>query len=36
MKMAMETAQCPIDMEELKTTIEKKFGYKVILGTHSY
>jgi predicted metal-binding protein len=36
MKMAMETAQCPIDVEELKTTIEKKFGYKVILGTHSY
>jgi predicted metal-binding protein len=35
-KLAMETAQCPIDYDELKITLEKKFGVKVILGTHSY
>ena len=36
MKLAMETADCPIDFEELKLTVEKKFGIEVILGTHSY
>ncbi|MFH2204776.1 MAG: CGGC domain-containing protein [Elusimicrobiota bacterium] len=36
MKLAMETAQCPIEYEDLKTTLENKFGIKVILGTHSY
>lgn len=35
-KLAMETAQCPIDFDQLKTTLEKKFGVEVILGTHSY
>jgi len=35
-KMAMETAQCPIDYEELKTTLEKNFGVQVLLGTRSY
>ena len=35
-KLAMETAQCPIDYEDLKITLEKKFGVNVILGTHSY
>ena len=35
-KLAMETAQCPIDFDELKVTLEKNFGVKVILGTHSY
>jgi predicted metal-binding protein len=35
-KLAMETAQCPIDFDELQITLEKKFGVKVILGTHSY
>jgi predicted metal-binding protein len=35
-KLAMETAQCPIDFDELKVTLENKFGVKVILGTHSY
>jgi predicted metal-binding protein len=35
-KLAMETAGCPIDFDELKTTLEKKFGAEVILGTHSY
>ena len=36
MKLAMETAQCPIDFDELKLTLEKKFGIEVVLGTHSY
>lgn len=35
-KLAMETAQCPIDFEELKIVLEKKFGITVVLGTHSY
>jgi len=36
MKLAMETAACPIDYDELKLILEAKFGCKVILGTHSY
>ncbi|NNG01125.1 MAG: CGGC domain-containing protein [Desulfobacteraceae bacterium] len=36
MKLAMETAQCPIDFDDLKVTLEKKFGIDVVLGTHSY
>lgn len=35
-KLAMETAQCPIDFDDLKPVIENKFGVKVVLGTHSY
>ena len=35
-KLAMDTAECPIDYGDLKTTLEKKFGLTVILGTHSY
>jgi len=35
-KLAMETAECPIDFDNLSTILEKKFGVKVILGTHSY
>jgi predicted metal-binding protein len=36
MKLAMETADCPIDYDDLKVTLENKFGIKVVLGTHSY
>jgi len=36
MKLAMETAACPIDFDELKTILENKVGVKVVLGTHSY
>lgn len=36
MKLAMETADCPIDFDELKLNLEKKFGINVVLGTHSY
>ena len=35
-KLAMETAQCPIDFDDLKVTLEKKFGINVVLGTHAY
>jgi predicted metal-binding protein len=35
-KLAMETAGCPIDFDDLKVTLENKFGVKVVLGTHSY
>ena len=36
MKLAMETARCPIDFDELKVLLESKFGVQVVLGTHSY
>ena len=36
MKLAMETAGCPIDFDDLKTIVENKFGVKVVLGTHNY
>lgn len=32
----METAGCPISYEDMKLTLEKKFGVQVVLGTHSY
>ena len=35
-KLAMETAGCPIDFDELSAILENKFGVKVVLGTHSY
>ena len=35
-KLACETAQCPIDFDELIPTLESKFGVKVVVGTHSY
>jgi predicted metal-binding protein len=34
--MAMSTAECPLDYDDLKVTLEDKFGLKVVLGTHSY
>jgi len=36
MKLAMETAECPIDFDEMKVFLENKFGIEVVLGTHSY
>ncbi len=36
MKLAMETADCPIDYDDLKVTLENNFGINVVLGTHSY
>jgi predicted metal-binding protein len=35
-KLAMETAQCPIDFDSLKPLLESKFGVQVVMGTHSY
>jgi len=35
-KLAMETAQCPIEFEDLQITLQKKFGMNIVLGTHSY
>jgi len=35
-KLAMETAACPIDYDDLKVTLENKFDCEVVLGTHSY
>lgn len=36
MKLAMETADCPIEFEEMKLVLENSFGCEVVLGTHSY
>lgn len=36
MKLAMETAECPIDFEDMKVALEDRFGVQVILGTHTY
>ncbi len=36
MKLAMETAECPIEFEDLQVLLEQKFGVQVVLGTHSY
>ena len=35
-KLAMETAQCPIDFDDLKPVLESKFKVPLVLGTHSY
>jgi predicted metal-binding protein len=35
-KLAMETADCPMDFDDLKVTLEDKFGVSVVLGTHTY
>jgi predicted metal-binding protein len=35
-KLAMETAECPIDFETMNTVLENEFGIEVVLGTHSY
>jgi predicted metal-binding protein len=31
-----DCGDCPIDFEDLKFILEKKFGCEVVLGTHSY
>jgi predicted metal-binding protein len=35
-KIAMQTASCPIDFETLKATVQEKFGVEMVLGTHAY
>jgi hypothetical protein len=36
MKLAMETAACPIEFEDLKFVLEQKVGCEVVLGIHTY
>jgi len=36
MVAATQTAYCPIDLNELKATLESKFGKEVIIGTHPW
>ena len=33
---ATQTAKCPIDIESLKTKVQKVFNKEVIFGTHPY
>jgi predicted metal-binding protein len=35
-KLAMETAECPIDFDSFEAVVKSKFGVDVVLGTHSY
>lgn len=35
-KLAMATADCPIDFDALKLTIKDKFGIELVLGAHAY
>lgn len=36
MKVATETADCPMDLEVYKKKIEEKTGIPVVIGTHPY
>jgi len=36
MRLAMETAECPLDYDDLKAGLEDSFGVEVVLGTHAY
>lgn len=35
-KLALETAGCPIDFDDLAATLKSKFGVETVLGTHAY
>ncbi len=35
-KLAMETAECPIDFDIIEPILKSTFGVEVILGTHNY
>jgi predicted metal-binding protein len=35
-KLAIQTADCPIDMDTLTPVLKQKFGVDVVLGTHGY
>lgn len=35
-KLAIETAACPIKFEELKERVNNKFNLPLVLGTHAY
>jgi predicted metal-binding protein len=36
MQKAVGTADCPLDLEDVKAKIEGKWGKKVIIGTHPW
>jgi len=36
MKLAMDTAQCPIDFEDVEAILTRELGVDVVMGTHSY
>jgi len=35
-KLAIQTAGCPIDFDSLKAIVQQKFGVEMVLGTHAY
>ena len=35
-KLAMDTAECPIDLDRLGPILKSRFGVEVVLGTHAY
>jgi predicted metal-binding protein len=35
-KLAMETGDCPVDLDTVVPILENKFGIEVVLGTHGY
>jgi predicted metal-binding protein len=35
-KLAMETAECPIDFDSKKPILKDKSGIEVVLSTHTY
>lgn len=35
-KLAMETASCPLDPDVFVPLLEQKFGVEVVIGTHNY
>lgn len=35
-KMACEHGNCPMDLDEIKRTMEQKFNKPVYIGTHTY
>lgn len=36
LKLAMETAEYPTDIDDLTVVAERTFGLDVVLGTHAY
>lgn len=35
-KLAMETSECPIDVENLRPVMKEKFNVDLVVGTHAY
>jgi hypothetical protein len=36
MKLAIDTADWPIDFDDMQVTLETRFGVEVVLGTPTY